>query len=63
LPPVTKHGLPSSFGAFDGNRLHIAFTTNIGDQDKVEVGVAINGEMDPSTPLARSPAITESEKK
>jgi hypothetical protein len=25
--------------------------------------VAINGEMDPSTPLARSPAITDSEKK
>jgi len=37
LPPVPRHSLPSSLRPFDGHRMYISSSTNICDQNQVEV--------------------------
>lgn len=44
LAPVSWHCLPTSSGPFDGHSMDITSTTNVCDQDKVKVRVAIDGE-------------------
>lgn len=31
LPPVPRHGLPPSPGAFDGDPMHVPCSSNVGD--------------------------------
>ncbi|RRT42883.1 hypothetical protein B296_00044776 [Ensete ventricosum] len=56
LAPVPGHDLPPGPGALDGDRTHVAGARHVGDQDQVEVGVAIDGEPDPSFLRAWHPA-------
>ncbi|RWV92876.1 hypothetical protein GW17_00044707 [Ensete ventricosum] len=56
LAPVPGHGLPPGPGPFDGHRVHISSSSNVGDQHQVEVGVAVDGEPDPSSLPACDPA-------
>ena len=44
LPPVPWHGLPTSFGPFDGDCIDIPCTRDVVDQNQVEVRVSINCE-------------------
>ena len=48
LPPVPGHSLPSSLWPFDGHRMYISSSTNICDQNQVEVWVSIDCESDSS---------------
>ena len=56
LSPVPGHGLPTGLGPFDGHRVNISRTGNVGDEHQVEVGVAIDGEPDPSLLRTGHPA-------
>lgn len=56
LTPVSGHGHPVGSGTFDGNCLDIAGTSNVGDKDEVEVGVAVHSESDASFSSAWDPA-------
>jgi hypothetical protein len=58
LAPVSGHCLPASSGPFDGNRMNITSTTNVGDKDKVKVRVAIDGESDTSPSSAGYPSVS-----
>ena len=55
LPPVSGHCLPAGSGPFDGNRVHVTGTTNVCDEDKVEVGVTVDCESDASPSPAGYP--------
>ena len=57
LAPIPWHLLPSSSWTLDCHRMHIAGTSNVGDEDKIEVWVAIDGEPDSSAPPARYPSV------
>ena len=46
LTPVPAHWLPPTSRALDGYRDDIARTAHVGDQDQVEVGVAVDSEPD-----------------
>ncbi|RRT72645.1 hypothetical protein B296_00022740, partial [Ensete ventricosum] len=54
LSPVAAHRLPPGPRPLDGHRHHVPSTTNVGDQDQVEVGVAIDREPDASLLHARN---------
>lgn len=58
LPPVTAHAHPPSLGPFDAHLHNIPCTRDVGDQNQVEVGVAIDLEPDPSSLLAWHPTWT-----
>ena len=55
LAPVSGHGLPTSPGPFDGHGVDIACAANVGYEDQVEIGVAVDGEPYASTPPAGYP--------
>ena len=42
--------MPASVGTFDGNRLHIAYTSYIGNEYQIEIGVAIDRESNSTFP-------------
>lgn len=44
LAPVSGHGLPASFGPFDRDRTDVPCTRDVGDQNQIEVGVAVDCE-------------------
>jgi len=52
LSPVAGHCLPTSVGSFDGNRLHIACTSYVGNEYQIEVGVPIDRESNSTFPHA-----------
>lgn len=57
LAPIPRHGLPSiGFGTFDGNRVDIPCTSNVGDENQIEVRVSIDCEPHSSFLHARDPA-------
>jgi hypothetical protein len=56
LAPVAGHRLPPRPGALDGDGAHVAGAGNVGHQDEVEVGVAVDGEPDAALLHARDPA-------
>lgn len=63
LAPISGHCLPTSPGPFDWNRVHITGTTNVCDEDQVEVGVPIDGESETSPSPARYPTKIKTQKK
>lgn len=44
LPPVLRHGLPPCVRPLDRHRFDVASTSHVGDQNQVEVGVAVDCE-------------------
>jgi hypothetical protein len=56
LAPVARHGLPAGALALDGHRVHVAGAADVGDEDEVEVGVAVDSEADAALLVARDPA-------
>jgi hypothetical protein len=55
LAPVARHGLPPGALAFDSHRVDVAGAAYVGDEDEVEVGVAVDGEPDAALLVARNP--------
>lgn len=55
LAPVPWHRLPGSSWTLDGNSMDIAGAPHVGDEDKIEVGMAIDGEPDASWFSAGNP--------
>lgn len=56
LPPISGHCFPIiSPWAFDGDRLHITRTSNVGNKDQIETRVAVYGEPYASLLLAPHP--------
>ncbi|RWW54765.1 hypothetical protein BHE74_00038632 [Ensete ventricosum] len=61
LAPVPGHGLPPGPGPPDGHRIHVACSSDVGDEHQVEVGVAIDGEPDAASLPAGDPDIAAPE--
>lgn len=55
LPPVPRHRLPRRPGPLDRHGAHVPGPGDVGDEDQVEVGVAIDGEPHSTSLLARDP--------
>ena len=56
LAPVAGQGLPGRRALrLDGHGVHVAGAAHVGDQDQVEVRVAVDGEPDAALLLARDP--------
>lgn len=56
LPPVSAHGHPPGVGAFHAHAHDVSCARHVGDQNQVEVLVAVDCEPDPSLLSAWNPA-------
>jgi len=57
LTPVPGHWLPASLGALDRNSLNVTCSTNVGDEDQIEIRMTINGETNSALSLTRYPSV------
>jgi len=62
LPPVSRHGLPTSPWPLDGHRVNITSSSNICHQNQVEVWVTIDGEPDTSFLHTRDSVLSQKQK-
>lgn len=59
LAPIPAQGYPAGLGSFDRGLDDISCTSDVGDQDQVEVTETVNLEPDPSLLAARNPAVRD----
>lgn len=59
LSPVPAHTHPPSPGTFDVNLDNIPSTSDVGDQDQVEVTETVDSEPDAASLPARDPAVRD----
>lgn len=59
LSPVPAQAHPPSPGTFDASLDNIPSTSNVGDQDQVEVTETVDGEPDAASLPARDPAVRD----
>lgn len=59
LTPISGHGLPPGSRPFDRNRMDISCTRDVGDQNQVEEGVAVDGKPDTSLLSTGHPSVSD----
>lgn len=57
LAPVPRHWLPASFGTLNRNSLNIPCSTNVSDENQIEIRVAIDGETNSALSLTLHPSV------
>lgn len=55
LAPILRHCLPPNLRTFDRHGVDVAGATNIGDQDQIEIRMAVNREPNSSLLLTGDP--------
>lgn len=63
LAPVAGQRLPPGHGALDGDGVHVASAADIGDEDKVEESVAVDGVVNTAGLLAGNPVRVQKRQK